>query len=84
MMVPETTMTITLGELARGMARLEDSQKSILAKLDTGVVTRREFESFKEDVAAFKEEIAARRVPWTAVAALVVSALAALGSLGVL
>ncbi|WP_102509082.1 hypothetical protein [Sanguibacter massiliensis] len=76
-MAPETTMTITLGELARGMARLEDSQKSILEKLDTGVVTRREFE-------AFKEEVTARRVPWTAVTALVVSALATLGSLGVL
>lgn len=76
-MVPETTMTITLGELARGMARLEGSQERILAKLDTSVVTRREFE-------AFKEEVTGRRVPWTAVAALVVSALAALGSLGVL
>lgn len=77
MMVPETTMTITLGELARGMARLEQSQQSILTKLDTSTVSRREFE-------AFKEEVTARRVPWTAVTALVVSALATLGSLGVL
>lgn len=76
-MAPETTMTITLGELARGMARLETAQERILTKLDTSTVSRKEFE-------AFKAEVLGRRVPWTAVAALVVSALAALGSLGVL
>lgn len=76
-MVPETTMTVTLGELARGMERLEKAQQSILTKLDTSTVSRKEFE-------AFKAEVAGRRVPWTAVAALAISALTALASLGVI
>lgn len=70
-MVPETTMAVTLGEVARGLDRVEEGQNRILAKLDGDVVTRREFE-------AFREEVTGRRVPLTAVGSLVVAALALL------
>lgn len=64
-------MTVTLGEVARGLVRVEDGQNRILAKLDGDVVTRRDFEAFRADLTW-------RRVPWTAVGSLAVAALALL------
>lgn len=68
-MPPETTTVVTFGEVSRGLTRVEEGQARILAKLDSDVVTRREFEAFRADVTG-------RRVPWTAVGSLVVAALA--------
>lgn len=69
-MAPDTTLTVTLGEVARGVERVEAGQIEVLRRMELmsdKFVTRREFDEFKTDVEG-------RRVPWTAVVALILSA----------
>lgn len=69
-MAPDTTLTVTLGEVARGVERVEQGQLELLRRMELmsdKFVTRREFDEFKADVEA-------RRVPVTAVVALILSA----------
>lgn len=76
-MAPDTTLTVTLGEVARGVERVEQGQLELLRRMELmsdKFVTRREFDEFKADVEA-------RRVPWTAVVALVLSAAGILAGL---
>lgn len=69
-MAPDTTLTVTLGEVARGVERVEAGQIEVLRRVEAmgdRFVTRREFDELKADLEA-------RRVPWTAVVALILSA----------
>lgn len=91
MMPPETTFQTTLGEVARGVERIDRSQAAIIDRLDAqqrDLVTRREWDMHQASWVAFRQrvdaEASARRVPWTAVAALVVAAIGVAGNLGVL
>lgn len=76
-MAPDTTLTVTLGEVARGVERVEAGQLEVLRRVEAmgdRFVTRREFDELKADLDA-------RRVPWTAVVALVLSAAGILAGL---
>lgn len=69
-MAPDTTLTVTLGEVARGVERVEKGQLEVLRRMELmsdKFVTRREFDEFKADIES-------RRVPVTAVVALILSA----------
>lgn len=69
MMAPETTYAVTIGEVSRRLDDINKGQAAIIARMDTQAatyVTRVEWDLLRADIAT-------RRVPWTSVAALVVS-----------
>lgn len=77
MMAPETTYAVTIGEVSRRLDDINKGQAAIIARMDTQsatYVTRVEWDLLRADLAT-------RRVPWTSVAAVVVSGAALLATL---
>lgn len=90
-MPPETTFQTTLGEVARAVERIDRGQVALITRFDAqqrDLVTRREWEMHQASWTAFRQRVDAeatsRRVPWTAVAALVVAALGLASTLGMI
>lgn len=79
-MPPETTTAVTLGELSRKLDDVLDQVR----RHPTDYVTRREWEMHQASWVAFRRTAEARRIPWTSVAALVVSGLVGAQSLGLI
>ena len=91
-MTPPTDAEMTMGEVARSLARIESGQAQLgaeVARLTAGFVSQgeyaawrdglgREVRDLKVDMTALEARVDARRAPWWSVAAVLVAATALL------
>jgi hypothetical protein len=82
MTVP-TPEALTMGEIGRTLARLEKGQDALLSRLESfgqHYVTRGEWsmsrDALNKDLDELRDELHARRVPWTNIVSAVVAAAA--------